>query len=96
MKNCIPNCHQIEFTLTEERIARDPELICNDHWALETGNSLENKIAKDIMKKGHYNSMIYKYTKISEWEKLYKARDKNTEFNLTIDKWGALKASTSH
>ena len=91
-KNCFPNCHQIEFTYTHEHIVREPESICSDYWANGIGHSLENEIVKDIMEKGHYNSLVYKYSKISEWAKHYKNRDTTKEFNVTIDKWDAKKA----
>ena len=90
LRNCTPNCHQVEFTYTKEQIERDPEIICNEyveHGASGTGNSLENIIARYIMFKGNYNSLVYKYSKISEWEKLYKIRDESKEFNITINEW---------
>ena len=95
LKYCTPNCYQIEFTSTQEQIPRDPELICNEYKMknseFNVGNSLENKIARDMVDKGYYNSLVYKYSKVSEWEKLYKNSDKTKELNIEIDQWERYK-----
>ena len=80
LKSCYLSCHQIEFTYTEQEIVRDPEKVCHEHFALGTGHSLENEIIKKITQKGLYNSLVYKYRKISEWNKL-------RDINITIDNW---------
>ena len=92
LRNCLPNCHQIEFTYTYEHITRDPQSICKKYWSSGVGYSLENQIVKDIMDKGHYNSLIYKYSKISEWVRHYKNSNMIKEFNATINKWDEKKA----
>ena len=94
IKNCPPNCHQIEFTYTQEQIPRDSETICSKYWQNEfnQGYSLENRIVNEIMSKGYYNSLYYKYSKIFEWMKLYKKRDDAKKYNVTIQKWDEKKA----
>ena len=70
-------------------------VICNEYKMknseFNVGNSLENKIARDMVDKGYYNSLVYKYSKVSEWEKLYKNSDKTKELNVEIDQWERYK-----
>ena len=58
---CLPLCHQIRFTYTENIDKRDEEEICNDK------DSVEFKISRQLREKEGYNHLIYKYHKIKEW-----------------------------
>ena len=75
-KKCVPSCNQVEFTSTEQSFKRDANSICSER------RSLENNIAEDIMKSG-YDSLLYKYMKITEWKS---NRDELGEkFNDTLE-----------
>ena len=76
---CLPTCHNIEFTYTKEYEKRDPNSICT-----ESSQSLEYNIAQKLFKKGYTNSLAYKYHKVSEWIK--------NKSNETLNKWDQEKA----
>ena len=76
---CLPTCHNIEFTYTKEYEKRDPNGICT-----EFPHTFEYNIARKLFKKGYTNSLAYKYHKVSEWI--------NNKSNQTLNKWDLEKA----
>ena len=71
---CLPTCHNIEFTYTKEYEQRDPESLC-----IKFTHTAEYDIADNLLKKGYTNSLVYKYQKVSEWI--------NSKSNETLNGW---------
>ena len=71
---CLPTCHNIEFTYTKEYEQRDPVSLCTKFT-----HTIEYDVADNLLKKGYMNSLVYRYQKVSEWI--------NSKSNETLNVW---------